>query len=323
MIIMHKLWVVILFGIGAGLPAAAADLRPYVALSGASVHLSDLWSGLAPGEDQIIGPAPAPGTRILVQAAQLAAIASEFGVAWQSSSAGDNVVLERAGVPFATATLLGLLHAALAARGAPDQFEISLIGYAPPMVVPGDVLTPMVGSLDYDQTTGDFSALVTIAGQTTAAMTVRVAGSVAELASVPVLNRLLPAHQAIEAADVKMVTLRLPLAAGDIARSTDQVIGQALRDVVPPGAPLSLSDLVTPQAVAANALVEMDLQAGGLSLQGRGIAEQSGAVGDLIRVRNPSSLAVMLAQITGPDQVRVDPDSQPIVSFPNEEFAAK
>jgi len=315
----------LLFGLlvaGAGaLPAAAAELRPYVALGSASVHLSDLWSGLAAGQDQVIGPSPAPGTRILVPAAQLAAIASEFGVEWQTSSPADNVVLERAGEPLPTSTMLGLIHAALAAHGAPDQFEISLVGYAAPMVVPDDAVTPMVGSLAYDPASGDFSALVTIVGRQTPATTLRVGGDVAELASVPVLDRLLPTHQAIEPEDVKMVTMRLPRVAGDIARSADQVVGEALRDVVPPGAPLPLSELTTPQAVAANALVEMDLQTGGLTLQGRGIAEQGGAVGDVIRVRNPSSLAVMLAQITGPDQVRVDPDSQPIINLTSREFA--
>ena len=311
----------LLAGISAAMPAAAAELRPYVALGGTSVHLSDLWSGLAPGQDQVIGPAPAPGTRILVPAAQLVAIASQFGVDWQSLSANDNAVLERAGEPLPTATMLGLLRATLAARGAPDQFEISLTGYTPPMVAPRDAVTAVVGSLAYDPATGDFSALVTVVGPQTPAANLRVGGNVAELGLVPVLDRLLPAHQAITADDVKMVTLRLPRAAGDLARSADQVVGQALRDVVPPGAPLPLSDLTTPQAVAANALVEIDLQAGDLSLQGRGIAEQGGAVGDLIRVRNPSSLAVLLALVTGPNQVRVDPDSQPIVSFTSQEFA--
>jgi len=181
----------------------------------------------------------------------------------------------------------------------------------------------MVGSLEYDQGTGDFTSLVTIAGRLTPVVTLRVSGNVAELASIPVLNRLLPAHQEIEPEDVELVTQRLPRVAGDIARSANQVVGQALRDVVPPGAPLPLSELTTPQAVAVNALVEMDLQTGGLSLEGRGIAEQGGAVGDMIRVRNPSSLAVVIGEITGADKVRVDPDSQPIVAVQSQEFAAR
>ena len=320
---MRKFVFGLFVALGASLPAQAADLRPYVALGSASVRLSDLWSGLTAGQDQIIGPSPAPGTRIMVPAAQLSAIASQFGVDWQSASANDNVVLERSGVPFATATLLALLHAALASRGAPVQFEISLTGYAPPMVAPDDVLTPMVGSLEYDQGTGDFTSLVTIAGRLTPVVTLRVSGNVAELASIPVLNRLLPAHQEIEPEDVELVTQRLPRVAGDIARSANQVVGQALRDVVPPGAPLPLSELTTPQAVAVNALVEMDLQTGGLSLEGRGIAEQGGAVGDMIRVRNPSSLAVVIGEITAANQVRVDPDSQPIVAVQSQEFAAR
>jgi len=259
----------------------------------------------------------------MVPAAQLVAIAGQFGVDWTSNSGSDNVVLERAGLPLASGVLMAPLRAALVALGTPTHFEINLVGYAPPLIAPGDTVTAMVGSVDYNQSSGDFSALVTIAGSKTPASMLRVSGVVSELASIPVLTRLLAPRDAIGADDVTMVTMRLPADAAGIARSADQLVGQALRHVLPAGAAIPLSDLTLPLAVAANALVEMDLEAGGLSLQGRAIAEQAGALGDYIRVRNQSSLAVMLARITGPNRVRVDPDSQPIVAANNQEYAER
>ncbi len=303
--------------------AHAAGLRNFVTLTDQNVRLSDLFSGLAPGQDQIIGPAPSPGNRIIVPATQLAAIAGQFNVDWQSTSTADNVILDSPGQPMAADALQDPLHQALAARGAPARFQITLTGYAPPIVAPNDQIMPLVGSLDYNQANGNFSALITITGAKTAAFTMRVSGSVAELAQVPVLTRLLPAYQAIGADDITLATVRLPVSASGFARSADQVIGQSLRHVAQAGAPLSLSELTAPQAVVANALVEMDLQTSGLILQGRAIAEQSGAIGDMIRVRNPASRAVMMAEITGHNQVRVDPNSQPIVTTHNQELAER
>ncbi|MDG6095722.1 hypothetical protein LOC54_11625 [Acetobacter sp. AN02] len=48
-------------------------------LTGGQVHLSDLFDGLLPGQDCEIGPAPEPGKRLTIQAAQIGAIASQRG----------------------------------------------------------------------------------------------------------------------------------------------------------------------------------------------------------------------------------------------------
>ena len=77
------------------LGARAATLKPFSTLSGAVVRLSDIWDGVK--DDKPLGPAPAPGGRITVPAAQLAAIARQFGVDWQPGSSADRAVLERPG----------------------------------------------------------------------------------------------------------------------------------------------------------------------------------------------------------------------------------
>ena len=75
-------------------PAGAATLKPFTSLSSGVVRLSDLWDGVT--EDKPLGPAPAPGGRITVASAQLAAIAKQFGVDWRPGSTAERAVLERA-----------------------------------------------------------------------------------------------------------------------------------------------------------------------------------------------------------------------------------
>ncbi|MBC7801400.1 MAG: flagella basal body P-ring formation protein FlgA, partial [Gemmatimonadaceae bacterium] len=76
------------------MPASAATLRPFTTLTGPVVTLADLFDGAG---DRALGPSPAPGARITVEARQLDAIARQFGVDWRSTGAGDRVVLDRPG----------------------------------------------------------------------------------------------------------------------------------------------------------------------------------------------------------------------------------
>ena len=50
-----------------------------------------------PKPTRVLGPGPAPGGRIVVEAAQLAAIARQFGVDWRPASPADRAVLDRPG----------------------------------------------------------------------------------------------------------------------------------------------------------------------------------------------------------------------------------
>src|SRR5579875_1173793 len=81
--------------LAAPLTAGAATLKPFSTLPGPVVRLSDIWDGVS--TDKPLGPAPAPGGRITVPAAQLAAIARDYGVDWRPASSGDRAILERSG----------------------------------------------------------------------------------------------------------------------------------------------------------------------------------------------------------------------------------
>jgi flagella basal body P-ring formation protein FlgA len=58
----------------------------------------------------------------------------------------------------------------------------------------------------------------------------------------------------------------------------------------------------------------MHLQAPGISLIAQGVAMEAGATGERIRVLNPSSHAVVMAEVIGPGQVRVTPESTPVMA---------
>src|SRR3954454_17543686 len=79
--------------------AHAAFLRTMTTLHGPNVHLSDLFDDAGRNADRLLGPGPAPGGRIVIEAPQLDAIARQYNVPWRSISEGDRAVLEWPGRP--------------------------------------------------------------------------------------------------------------------------------------------------------------------------------------------------------------------------------
>ena len=136
--------------LSANFPAAAATLRPFRILPGATVRLSDLFADLATA-DRILGAAPAPGARILVQAPQLAAIARDYSVDWRPVTGAEQSILERDSQAFSQTALMQLLRAKLDDAGAPAEASVSLPGYAAPMLPAGAAIHAELTDFSYDQ----------------------------------------------------------------------------------------------------------------------------------------------------------------------------
>ena len=101
----------------------AATLRTHTLLRGPDVLLSDLFNDAGPNADRRLGPAPPAGGSIVVEAAQLGAIARQFGVDWQPASSGDRAVLERPGRTLPRDDVLAAVRSALQAAGASDRLR--------------------------------------------------------------------------------------------------------------------------------------------------------------------------------------------------------
>src|ERR1700709_2787045 len=80
-------------------PAKADQAFPHalVTLSSPVIRLSDLFDDAGPQSQRILGPAPAPGMRIVVGPDQLAAIAAAYQVPWQPDGSEPQVVLASPG----------------------------------------------------------------------------------------------------------------------------------------------------------------------------------------------------------------------------------
>lgn len=293
--------------------AAAPTLRPFAAVKGAVVRLSDLWDGLDAGTDRAIGPAPLPGARFTVESAQLVAIARQFGIEWHPASASDQAVVTREGRPMAREAVLALLRPALLSAGAPQTVEVELPGFVAPVLPADGTAQPEIAQLDYDAATGRFTALLSAAIEGAEPLHARVAGTAVAMIDMLVLARRVPPGTLLDPADLATAHVRLATTHVPVVELPEQARGMALRRPLVPGQPIPLADLVRPPAVTRGALVTMQLDGQGISLSAQAQAMDDGAVGERIRVLNPTSRAVLAALIDAPGHVHVLPGSAPLV----------
>jgi flagella basal body P-ring formation protein FlgA len=287
----------------------AASLRSVTTLHGPNVYLKDLFDDAGVNADRVLGPGPDPGGRIVVEAAQLSAIARQYNVSWRSVSRADRAVLEWPGRPMRREEAIEAIRQAMNVGGTPDEVEIDLPGFTPPIIPADAVSAATVSQLDYDTNTGRFTAALTVTIEGMNPIDTRVGGRVEQVVLVPVtLTRLAP-DTVLRAEDIRMSRVRAGVLQNEVARSVDQVVGMQLRHPAAAGQPLRLAELMRPPLVQRGATVRIELSAGGLSVTGQAVALDDGADGEQIRVQNQTSHAFLFAQVVGPGQVRVTPDA--------------
>ncbi len=293
------------------LPVAAATLRTATTLEQAQVRLADLFDEAGPSAGRVIGTGPTPGNRIVVEAAQAAAIARQFGIDWRPSTNTERVVIDRPGRLIPREDVLALLRAALTGVGAPEDADIDLPDFASPLVATDAVVQNSVEQVNYDQTSGRFTATLAISATGEQVVRQRIAGRLVEMFDAIVPRRKLAVGAVIGADDLQTVRMRTVQVRGDIVRDPSQALGMAVRRIANPGQPLLLADIGRPMVVLKGTRVTMLLQSPGLTLAALGQAMEAGGLGDRISVLNPVSGAIVVAEILAPDEVRVSPGSIP------------
>lgn len=292
-------------------PAAAATLRPATSLSSPVVLLRDLFDDAGPQGARVLGPGPAPGARIVVEAAQLDAIARQFGVDWRAQSGADRAVLDQPGRLLPRETLLDALRPALARLGAPEPFELELPGFEPPLIPAPARPRALVEQLDYHPGDERFAASLLIDGAGLPPFRLRLSGALAELVEVAVPVRRIAAGAVIHPGDLTLALAPARALRGEVARAPEQAVGLSPRHAAPPGQPLPLAELSRPLAVAKGARVAMELRLPGLVAQAQGVAMEPGAIGERIPVMNPASRLIVDAEIIGHARVAVAQGSVP------------
>lgn len=280
-------------------------LRPFALVDEPMVRLSDLFDGAGPRAQTVLGPAPAPGQRLVLEAAQLHAIARQNGIAWRPVGSAERTVLERAGRPVPREEVMALLRAALRPQGLDEQTEIEIQAFAAPMVPPAAFVQMAIEQAALDATAQRFAATLAVVADGMPTLRLRLTGRAMPTAPMLVASRRLAVGEVVGPQDVRVVRVPASRLRPGSAERPDQAVGLALRRPAAAEQALLVADLAAPLAVERGAMVTMLYEIPGMSLTAQGRAMEGAARGGAVPVMNLTSRIVVEAQVVGPGRVRV------------------
>lgn len=134
---------------------------------------------------------------------------------------------------------------------------------------------------------------------------IRLSGRYDEVASVPVLKRRVMPGEVISQDDIDWD--RQP--ASHLRRNTvtdpKDMVGKSPRHMLSQGRPIRLDEIASPSIMSKGAKVTMTFRSHNIEINTYGEAMEAGAKGDVIRVRNLASKAVVEGTVESSDAVRV------------------
>lgn len=286
--------------------ADAAALRNNVIVENDTVKLGDIFDDAGFYADRTVVNAPAPGKRLTLDVNFLAEAARLYRVDWRPTSRFDRVIVERAGKTIGTQEIIQRLRTDLAAEGMAKDAHIELANRNFEINIPLHMSTDLdVRNVNFDASTGRFNVLVLVGGGSNP-QRLMLSGRSYATSPVPVLRRAMSPGEIIRKEDIEIVHRREDQMARDAVTDPLRLIGTTPRSRLRSGEPLRDTDTRAPLMVSRNAQVVIRLVHGPMTLTAQGKAEDEGARGDVIRVRNLQSNKTIEATITGPDTVAVN-----------------
>lgn len=285
--------------------ALAASLRPEAVISGDYIKLGDIFSGVKNAE-YILGPAPAPGKDMVLNARTLYKIAAALDVEWSPSSSAEQIVLKRHATVIPETEIQSAIEDKIRQSGSADKFTVNFI------TAPGDIVLPVeeqttlaVTAFNFDPQKNTFHAVVVAPSAEKPLKRLNLSGRIERLVSVPVLKNTLKNGDIIGALDIDYIDIaENHIANGAIINEKD-LINMTPRRLVQAGKPVISNELQPPKMVERGDLITLVFANGPMILTVKGKSLQPGSLGDTIRVSNAESNKNLQGIVTAHREVTI------------------
>jgi flagella basal body P-ring formation protein FlgA len=288
--------------------------RNEVTVTTPEVRLGDLanvTSRFIRDDDMVIGlkkvflvKSPDPGKTVTITAAQALNRLREEGVqiAGLGYALPRIMKVTRASREVTRDEILAVLEEALAKSG--DTAELKGIEYSKPVhVVPGVMELSVEGFSRSSTGNMQFRLLANVDGAAPARF--QIGAAVDEWVQVPVARRPLLKGSVVNADDLMMARLNLNTIPSDTAHSATSIIGLETSSNITYGEVFRKKKLAIPPLIESGARITMIYESKFLKATATGTALESGAEGQLIRIRNDASKKVVTGKIIEPGLVRI------------------
>jgi flagella basal body P-ring formation protein FlgA len=308
----------LLFALIALLPVAAAAqnasanavpaLRSSVTVTGDVVLIGDLIENAGAAADVAIFRSPDLGTKGTVSTASIVEAIRPHQLIDIDTRGLAEVIVTRASRPISVQEMSASIALALAGQfGLGEARNISVYydrDLRTVQVEPGAIGQLQVLSLNYDPRSTRFDAMLDLPSSATLhRQPLRLTGTAIE--TIPAVAVEHPVMRGEMLKESDLIVVRRPKSEGGAIATIAEAVGLAARHELRPEQPLRTADLMKPDIVQRNDTVTIVYQAPGVVLTLRGLAQSSGALGDLIGVLNADSKRIVQGVITAPGRVTV------------------
>lgn len=296
----------------------AATLRSATVITSNTVRLSDLFADLEPGEDRVIGPAPAPGASIHVGGGQLIAIADQFGVDWIDQSPSALATITRAGRLLDKEFFVEFVRRSLS-DGGTDPLSVDLVDFHPLMVAPDDPKPVTMSDVSWDQRSGRFSATIYRTHPTgdVTQDSFMLTGTVHAAQRVLVFARALSADTVLSSSDVRVDDAYVGRLSDGVMTDAGGIEGMTLMHNVVAGQPVLDRDLHRSVVMHKGNPILIAFTVPGIHLAATGRALEDGGDGQYVHALNVGSGMIVTGRVTSASEIQVDSRSTAVPSNSN------
>lgn len=129
--------------------------------------------------------------------------------------------------------------------------------------------------------------------------------SVAAYRQVPVAGRALRPNALTSSADFILSEIDVAAIGKPAASSIAEVTAKRVRRYIPASSPVGADDFSTPPAVMRHQEVNVQITSGTITIEAKGVSQEDGAIGQVIKIRNPANEAIYLARVANDGRVQV------------------
>ena len=300
----------------AGYCTSGISLLPEAEVRGSAIRLGEL---VAPRDQKLLpaglaglelGPAPLPGTRRVLDGEHIHARVRQAGFDSRliHLDATPKVSVLRSSQTVTRQEMSGWVRRYLAdqTRGAAIAPEIAGIRIGQDLVLPAGQLSHTIVPPKNQTLSGKVPLAIHCYVDGREQKRVWAMVKIVRRAQVVVARKPLRRHKVIEADDIKLVAVDLAQLPSGVITNPDEILGQRTQRKIDPNTVLRTGLVELPPLVKRKDVVVILAEAPGLSITTLGEAQESGRLGQLIRVTNLDSRQRIFARVVDATTVRVD-----------------
>lgn len=230
--------------------------------------------------------------------------AAIFGFA-QNAAADDNLSRVFTGRDVAQA-----VGRALIKEGAGDELRVQISGVREDDQIAlsaGSPIKAEVENVTLDKVRGRWEATLYMAADGKSLAPARISGTYDEMAHIPMLKQRMQSGDIISQDDIVWDSMPISRLRKSTVMDSKALVGKSPKRTVSASRPIRLDEITGPTVVSKGAQVSLIYKTPNMEIKTLGEAMENGAQGNVIKVKNTSSKAILVGTVEGEGRVRVSP----------------